>query len=353
MRVSDGRRVEIVAEIGANHGSTPTAIKELIDQAARAGATAVKVQLYRADKLTIRDESPGFIVDKWPWLGRDLYSLYKEGEMPGGMMAAAIAGARTNNLKLIVSVFDEDAIREIGSDPGVYALKIASFELVDVGLIAAAARTGKPLIISTGMATMEEVADAVEAARGAAELTLLHCVSSYPTHPKDAGLPRIAELYRVADLAKVKCRVGFSDHTLSTAVPAAAVAFGAKMIEKHIKSEANEAGLDDSFSLDPLAFAAMVRSIREVEAAVREPQNQGREFINLRRSLYVVSDIPEGGVFTKDNVRSIRPGYGLRPKYLPDVLGKVATKALKRGHPLVRGDVVGLDAAGSEGAQEA
>jgi pseudaminic acid synthase len=324
----------VIAELSGNHNGDIGRALQLIDAAKEAGADAVKLQTYTADTITIDHSGPGFVIEGGLWNGRRLHELYSEAQTPWDWHPALFDHARKAGLACFSSPFDTSAI-EFLETLGAPAYKIASFEIVDTPLIRRAAATGKPIIISTGMATPEEIDDAVAAATevGTENFALLHCVSGYPTPADEANLARIPALS-----ARYDCPIGLSDHTLGVEVAIASVALGAAVIEKHLTLARSDGGPDATFSLEPNELAALVRGARTAHAALGRA-DYGRapsEWSNMifRRSLYAVKDIPAGEALTADNVRSIRPGYGLPPKHLPEILGRRARKTIPRGTPL-------------------
>jgi N-acetylneuraminate synthase len=329
-----GRPPLIVAEISGNHNGSLERALRLLDAAAAAGADAVKLQTYTADTITIDHDGPGFRIETGLWAGRTLHDLYAEASTPYAWHEPLFRHAKELGLLIFSSPFDESAVALLeGLDAP--AFKIASFEAVDLPLIRRAGASGRPLVISTGMTSAREIAEALEAARsgGAGGVVLLHCVSAYPAPAGDANLralPRLA--------AEFGCPVGLSDHSLGTAVAVAAVALGAVLIEKHFILDRAEGGPDSAFSLEPGEFRALVRDCRDAFDAQGEASlaRSSTEAVNrqFRRSLYVVEDVAPGEILTARNVRSIRPGFGLAPKHLPDVLGRPAARALVRGEPL-------------------
>ena len=336
----DGRKIGqahppyVIAEMSGNHNGDIERAFRLIDAAADAGADAVKLQTYTADTITIDHDGPGFRLEGGLWEGRTLHDLYREAHTPWDWHAPLFDHARRRGIGIFSSPFDATAI-DLLESLGAPAYKIASFELIDLPLIQRAARTGKPLIISTGLATLGEIEEAVAAARGAGatEILLLHCTSAYPTPPEEANLRTMAHMASGFDVP-----VGLSDHTMGVAVPVAAVALGAVAIEKHFTLARADGGPDSAFSLEAPELKEMVAACRAAWAALGRvdygvsPGEGGGRLV--RRSLYVVEDIAAGAPLTAVNVRSIRPGFGLPPKHLPDVLGRRATRGLKRGEPL-------------------
>lgn len=332
--IGAGHSPYVIAELSGNHNGDIKRAYALIDAAKAAGADAVKLQTYTADTITLDHVSPDFLIKGGPWNGRLLYDLYGEAHTPWEWHQSLFDYARESDIACFSSPFDETAIDFLESlDAPAY--KIASFELVDTPLIRKAAKTGKPLIISTGMATVEEVDEAVATAKsaGAAGIVLLHCISAYPAPAEEANLARIRMLQERYDLP-----IGLSDHAMGSEVAIAAVALGAAVVEKHITLARADGGPDSGFSLEPAEFKTLVDGVRIVQRALghREYGRTQSETPNLafRRSLYVVRDIAAGEVFTREHVRSIRPGYGLAPKHLDEVIGKKAASAISRGTAL-------------------
>lgn len=324
----------VIAEMSANHLGRLDRALAIIDAAKEAGADAVKIQTYKPDTITIDHDGPEFRIKGGLWDGRTLHDLYREAHTPWDWHPRLFEHARTRGITLFSSPFDPTAI-DLLENLGAPAYKIASFEIVDIPLIQRAASTGKPLVISTGMAGMAEIAEAVDAARGAGRggIVLLHCVSGYPTPPEESNLLRLRALAE-----RFSTLVGLSDHTIGTACAVAAVALGAVAIEKHLTLRRADGGPDGAFSLEPGEMRILVQDSRTAFAALgagqetRAPSESSNAM--FRRSLYVVRDIAAGETFTGDNVRSIRPGLGLPPKHLPEVLGRKAVCAVKRGTPL-------------------
>ena len=334
---SIGARYEsyIIAEMSANHRQSFESALELVHAAKQAGADAIKLQTYTPDTLTISSRRPEFLIGKGTlWEGRNLYELYGEAFTPWEWQPKLKSVAEKLGIDCFSTPFDDTAVDFLqGMD--VPAYKIASFELVDSGLLKKIAATGKPVIMSTGMATLAEIDEAVRTLRkaGCTQLALLKCTSAYPSLPEDMNLqtiPHLAEAFLVP--------VGLSDHTLGIAVPVAAVALGACIIEKHLTLRRSDGGPDAAFSLEPAEFRAMVDAIRIAEKALgkvnyemSEKEQASRVF---RRSLFVVKDLKAGEEFTHENVRSIRPGHGMPPKMIDEVLGSAATIDMAKGTPL-------------------
>jgi pseudaminic acid synthase len=332
-RIGPGEPPFVIAELSGNHKGELQRALSLVDAAADAGANAVKLQTYTADTITLDHDGPGFRIEGGLWAGRTLHELYREASTPWDWHEALFARARERGLICFSSPFDATAV-ELLEGLDAPAFKIASFEAVDLPLIARAARSGKPLIVSTGMTAPNEIGEAVATARAAgAEVALLHCVSAYPARFADANLRMIPRLR-----ADFGCVVGLSDHTPGTAAAVAAVALGASIIEKHFTLARADGGPDAAFSLEPEELRRLVEDCRSAfdalgEAAYRRGSDEAgnRQF---RRSLYVVRDIRAGEVIGEADVRSIRPGHGLPPKALPEVLGRRAARDLARGEPL-------------------
>lgn len=332
--VGPGQRPYLVAELSANHLGGLDRALAIVEAAAHAGADAVKLQTYTADTLTIDHAGPGFVVESGLWRGRRLYDLYQEAHTPWAWHGPLFARARALGITIFSTPFDTTSIALL-EQLGCPAYKIASFELVDLGLIRVAAATAKPLLLSTGMADEGEIAEAVEAARraGAREIVLLHCVSSYPSRPEDSNLRTIPEMAKDFGVP-----IGLSDHTLGSAVAVAATALGACVIEKHVTLRRADGGPDASFSLEPDEFARLVADARAAYDALGcvryAPEASELAMRALRRSLYVVADMASGEAFTAQNLRSIRPGHGLHPRHLPEILGRRARGTITRGTPL-------------------
>lgn len=334
-KISKGTSIFIIAELSANHnGSLDTAIQS-IKAAKRAGADAIKLQTYTADTITIDSQLPDFMIKGTIWNGKKLYDLYKEAYTPWDWHEKLYKVAEDEGLVCFSSPFDPSAVDflETLHTP---AYKIASFEITDIPLIEYVASKGKPVIISTGIATDEDIQLAIDACKrmGNNQIALLKCTSSYPAPIDEANMVMVKDMAE-----RFGVITGLSDHTMGNTVPVVATCFGAKIIEKHFILDRSIGGPDASFSMTEQEFAEMVKAVREAEKAIgaidyslTDKQIKGREF---SRSLYVVRDIQAGELFTKENVRSIRPGYGLHPKYYKDVLGQRATRDFMRGEPLI------------------
>ncbi len=339
--IGNGKPPYIVAELSANHNGRIDTALEIIDAAKSAGADAVKIQTYRPDTITIDSDADDFRIEGGLWDGRTLYELYEEAHTPWDWHPALFEHARKVGITLFSAPFDATAV-DLLEDLGCPAYKIASFEAVDLPLIRYVAATGKPMVISTGMADAEEIAEAVDAARqgGCKDLALLHCVSAYPAPAGEYNLRTIPDLVERFGLV-----TGLSDHTLGNATAIASVALGASIIEKHFTLDRSGGGPDDSFSLEPAELRALCRDTRTAWQALgavdydRQSSESGN--VQFRRSLYAVRDIRAGRTIGADDVRSIRPGYGLPPRYLDRVVGAVAKVDIARGTALDWGLLAG------------
>jgi N-acetylneuraminate synthase len=330
----------IVAELSGNHGGELRRALQMVDAAAASGVDAIKIQTYKPDTITIDHDGPEFLIQSGLWAGRTLYDLYGEAHTPWEWHEALFQRAAERGVPLFSSPFDSTAV-ELLESLDCPAYKIASFELTDIGLIRRVAATGKPVILSTGMATLEEIDEAVAVFGDFPDsrYVILHCTSGYPTPLAEADVntvPMLIERYGVP--------VGLSDHTAGIAAPVAAVALGARFIEKHFTLDRGDGAVDAAFSLEPAEFRALADACREAWQAlggVRTGPSAGevgqRHF---RRSLYVVADVAAGEPFSADNVRSIRPALGLHPRHLDAVIGRVAARDISRGEPLAW-DMVG------------
>ena len=325
-------RVFIVAELSANHNGSKDVALKTIRAAKRAGADAVKFQTYTADTITLDCQNEDFKIKQGTlWDGRYLYDLYQEAYTPWGWHRELYDVAKAEGLICFSSPFDKSAVDFLES-LGNPIYKIASFEITDVDLIAYAARKGKPMVISTGIATEEDIRLAVDTCRSAGnnDITLLKCTSSYPAPIEEANLCMIADLAN-----RFKVKVGLSDHTLGSIAGITAVSLGACMIEKHFILDRSIGGPDAFFSMNELEFSQMVKDIRTVESAIGqvnyEPTDKMKAGRAFSRSLYVAENMKKGEVITEINVRSVRPGYGLHPKYLPEILGKKVNRDIEKG----------------------
>lgn len=332
--IGRGHPTFVIAEMSGNHNQSYEQSLRILEAAKAAGADAIKLQTYTADTITLRCDNEYFRVGGTIWNGRNLHDLYAEAHTPWEWQPNLKARADELGITLFSSPFDTTSVDFLES-LGVPAYKIASFEIVDIPLLQRVAATGRPVIVSTGMATTAEIEEAVRTLRdaGARDIALLRCVSAYPAEPEDMNLltiPHMAQRFGVP--------AGLSDHTLSSAVAVAAVALGACIVEKHLTLSRGDGGPDSAFSLEPDEFAGLVRDIRTTERALGTPrygatpaEERSRIF---RRSLFVVRDIRAGERLSSENVRSIRPGHGLHTRYLSLVLGGVARRDIPRGTPL-------------------
>ena len=330
-RIAQNTAPFIIAEISANHnGKLETALK-IVDAAKSAGADAVKLQTYRPDTITLDCDSEDFKIKGGLWDGRTLYELYEEAHMPWEWHKPLFARAKELDITIFSSPFDHTAV-DLLEDLNAPAYKIASFEAVDLPLIKYVASTGKPMIISTGMADAEEIKEAITAAHdgGCKQLAILHCVSGYPAPASDYNLRTILEMQQRFGLV-----TGLSDHTLDNTTALTSVALGASIIEKHFTLDRSGGGPDDSFSLEPQELAALCNDSKTAWKALgkidygKKSSEQGNA--QFRRSLYVVKKVAKGESFSKSNIRSVRPGFGLAPKYYHEILGKHATCDIEAG----------------------
>lgn len=328
-------KIFVIAELSANHGHDISIAKDTIKAAKEAGADAIKIQTYTADTLTIDCDNEYFKLDSGTiWDGRTLYDLYSEAYTPWEWQKELMEYANSIGLIFFSTPFDKTAVNFLEElDVPVY--KVASFEIMDIPLIEYIASKGKPMIMSTGVASLSDIEAAIEACKrvGNDQIILLKCTSSYPAKIEDANLntiPNMKETFGV--------EVGLSDHTLGITVPVVSVVLGARVIEKHFILDKSIGGPDASFSLEPSEFKQMVDAVRDAEKALGKvdySMNEKKKNSRLLgRSLFVVKDVKAGEKFTEENVRSIRPGYGLAPKHFSDVLGKTADRDIKRGTPL-------------------
>jgi pseudaminic acid synthase len=326
----------VIAELSGNHNGSLDRALRLVEAAAVAGAHAVKLQTYTADTLTIDVNSADFLVGgkDSPWSGRSLHELYQEAHTPWDWHEPIMRRARDLGMEVFSTPFDETAVDFLES-LDVPAYKIASFENIHLPLIRKVAVQGKPVIISTGMASIGEISDAVQTAReaGCKDLVLLKCTSTYPASPENSNIATIPCLRAMFD-----CDVGLSDHTMGVGAAVAAVALGASVIEKHITLSRLEGGVDASFSLEPDEFRALVEETRRAYEAIGKvkfgPSKSEEASLVFRRSIYVVKDLRAGETLSPDSIRIIRPGFGLAPKYYDMVLGATVRQDTKRGTPV-------------------
>ena len=324
----------IVAEVSANHNGDIECAKNTISEAKRCGADAVKLQTYTPDTMTINSQTEDFIIEEGLWEGRNLYELYQEAYTPFEWHKELYEFAHNQDIICFSTPFDESAVELLESlDNPLY--KVASFEVTDLVLLKTIAATKKPVIMSTGMANINEIEEAVETLRlnGTTELAILHCVSGYPTEPKDANLKTIIDLSE-----RFECVVGLSDHTLSNACAISSISMGASIIEKHFIIDRSLGGPDSSFSIEPDQLINLKTSTTEAWESIGninyELKGEEKNMIKFRRSLYIVNDIKAGEKLSKSNLRRIRPGYGIEPKFYEKVLDKRVKIDLKSGTAL-------------------
>ena len=338
--INNNSKVFIIAELSANHNGDLSLAIETIKAAKRAGADCIKLQTYTADTITIDSDKDDFVINDTIWSGRKLHELYQEAYTPWEWHEQLFKVANEEGIICFSSPFDNTAV-DFLENLNTPAYKIASFEITDIPLIEYVASKGKPIIISTGIAELEDIELAVETCRkrGNNQIALLKCTSSYPAPIEEANMCMIRDLANRFNVIS-----GLSDRTMGATVPIVATTFGAKIIEKHFILDRSIGGPDASFSMNEYEFTEMVKMVREAESAVglidyelTAKQKKGRDF---SRSLYIVKDINEGDILTMDNVRSIRPGFGLHPKYLKTLLGKKTKKNLFRGNRLLLDDIL-------------
>lgn len=330
-KIGAGQPCFIIAELSANHNGNIEIALETIKAAKRAGADCIKFQTYRADTITLNSKKEDFLIKGTIWDGRNLFELYQEAYTPWEWHEILFNAAEAEGLISFSSPFDSTSV-DLLESLNVPAYKIASFEITDIPLIELVASKGKPVIISTGIATIEDIELAIDACHRMSNhaIALLKCTSSYPAPIEEANMVMVKDLAERFGVIS-----GLSDHTMGSTVPVVATCFGAKIIEKHFILDHSVGGPDASFSMDEAEFSQMVKAVRETEAAIgvvdyelTEKQVQGRDFC---RSLYVSEDIKAGDVFNELNVRSVRPGFGLHPKHYKAILGKTAIKNLEKG----------------------
>jgi pseudaminic acid synthase len=332
----------VIAEMSGNHNQSLAHALEIVDAAAKSGAHALKIQTYTPETMTLNINEREFRVSNPNslWYGRSLYDLYAEAHTPWEWHKAIFDRAKQLGMIAFSTPFDSTSV-DFLEELNVPCYKVASFENVDLPLIRKIAETGKPMIISTGMASLAELNDAVTAARegGCKNLVLLKCTSAYPASPADANLLTIPHLRNL-----FKCEVGLSDHTMGIGVPIASVALGASVIEKHFTLKRADGGVDSAFSIEPAEMAQLVRETRVAWQSLGEicyePTEEEKKSMVFRRSLYIVKDLKKGDILNEENVRSIRPGLGLSPKYFSQIIGKKLNKNVDRGTPC-RWDLIG------------
>lgn len=333
-RISTDEPPYIIAELSANHnGQLETALR-IIEEAKKAGADAIKLQTYTADTITLNSTAEEFQIRGGLWDGRTLYELYQQAHMPWEWHAPLFDYARKLGITIFSSPFDNSAV-DLLESLGAPAYKIASFEAIDLPLIRYVASTGKPMIISTGMANADEICEAIQAAKdgGCKELAILHCVSGYPAPAADYNLRTIPDM-----ILRHALVTGLSDHTLDNTTAITSVALGASIIEKHFTLNRDGGGPDDSFSLEPNELKALCEDTKTAWKSLgfinyaRKPSE--KDNVQFRRSLYFTKSLEPGDIVTVDAVRSVRPGYGLPPKFLPDILGKKIIRAVKANTPV-------------------
>jgi pseudaminic acid synthase len=332
----------MIAEISANHDGSIVKAMQLIKMAKDCGADAVKLQTYKPDTITLNSNNPDFIIEGGLWNGRTLYELYEEAHTPWEWHALLFQYAKKIDITLFSSPFDSSAV-DLLEDLNTPAYKISSFEAVDLPLIKYVAQTGKPMIISTGMADVQEIQEAIEAAQegGCKELAILHCVSGYPAPSSDYNLKTLADIQQKFNLV-----TGLSDHTIDNTTAIVSVALGASIIEKHITLDRNGGGPDDSFSLESEELTQLCIGVKTAWESLGKvdygQKSSEQNNVKFRRSLYFVNDIQIDEIITKDHVKSIRPGYGLPPKYLDKIIGKKSKYAIARGSA-VTDELVGVN----------
>jgi len=336
MKISDIKAPLIIAELSGNHNQSLERALEIVDAAAASGVGALKIQTYTADTMTINCECPEFVINdpKSLWNGKSLYQLYEEAHTPWEWHKAIFDRCKQKGIIGFSTPFDATAVDFLES-LNVPMYKIASFEIADIPLINKVASTGKPMLISAGMAAIEEIQDAVDAAKsgGCKDITLLKCTSTYPADPKNSNILTIPDMKD-----RFKCKIGISDHTLGIGVSVASIALGATVVEKHFTLSRADGGIDSAFSMEP---DEMKRLVEESKVAYQSlgkisygPTEEEKSSLKFRRSLYAVKDIKKGEIFTKENIRAIRPGYGMKPKNLDLIIGKKSAVDVTRGEAL-------------------
>jgi len=334
--IGSDNRPFIIAEMSGNHNQSLERALDIVEAAAKCGVDAIKLQTYTADTMTVNSEKRDFIINdpKSLWNGKKLYELYKEAYTPWEWHKPIFDKCKKLGIIGFSTPFDETAV-DFLEELNVPMYKIASFELVDIPLITKIASTKKPIIMSTGMATVKEIKEAVGAARssGCKKIILLKCTSTYPASPEDSNIFTIPDIKK-----RFQCEVGISDHTMGIGVSIASIALGATVIEKHFTLLRAGGGVDSAFSMEPDEMRELVSETKRAWQALGKitygPTEGEKRALTFRRSLYVVKDTNEGEVFTKENLRAIRPGYGLPPKYCAQIIGKKAKTGVRRGTAL-------------------
>lgn len=337
IKISPKSKPFIIAEMSGNHNQSLNRALAIVDAAAKAGVDVVKLQTYTADTMTIDCDKEDFIINdpKSLWNGKKLYDLYKEAHTPWEWHKPIFDRCKELGIICFSTPFDETAVDFLES-LNVPCYKVASFEIVDIPLIQKIASTGKPVLISTGMATVEEIEEAIKAAKdgGCEDIILLKCTSSYPASPENSNILTIPDMHE-----RFNCEVGLSDHTLGIGTAIASVAIGATVIEKHFTLSRADGGVDSTFSMEPEEMKQLVEEVNKAWQSLGNisygPTEEEKKSLIFRRSLYVVKDMKAGEILTKDNLRAIRPGYGLFPKYYDEFIGKKVKKDIKKGTPLI------------------
>jgi pseudaminic acid synthase len=332
----------IIAEMSANHNGDINHAYKIIDMAKASGADAVKLQTYHPDTITMNMNTPEFMIEDGLWKGQSLYDLYESAYMPWDWHKPLFDYAKKLDISIFSSPFDRTAV-DLLEDLNAPAYKIASFEAVDLALIKYTAETGKPLIISTGMANAAEIQEAIQAARdgGCVELAILHCVSGYPAPPGDYNLKTLLDMQ-----SQFGIPVGLSDHTIDNAIAIASVSLGACIIEKHVTMDRNGGGPDDSFSLQPNEFKSLCSNVRTAWQSLGDvdygTKSSEKGNVKFRRSLYFVNSLPKGAVIGPADIRSVRPGYGLAPKFSNEIVGLKVNRDVDYGQPVRPEDIDGI-----------
>jgi len=332
--IGPGHEPYIVAEISGNHNGDINKAIRLIEIAKESGAHAVKLQTYTADTMTIKSDKPDFQISGGLWDGHSLYELYEWAHTPWEWHEALFKRANELNITIFSTPFDESSVDYL-EDLAVPAYKVASFEATDLPLIEYIASKGKPIILSTGMATLAEIEEAVTCIKNAGcnEIVVLHCISGYPTPIEQMNIATVADLAN-----KFGCVVGLSDHSLSNVAAISSVSFGASFIEKHITIDRSDKGPDSEFSLEPDELKALCFDVKQAWSCIGKPNYERKPAeesnVTFRRSIYVIKDVKAGEVLTEDNIKRIRPGFGLEPKHFGSALGKVVNQDIGAGTPL-------------------